>query len=97
MLAKDEINCSFNVAFPVNLVSGFSKKGVLVSVKTNTVVPLLGVVSSQGNSLRTLSVGVLDVDVIELSVLSKVNNGASGLIRSGSTQKARAVGDCDNI
>lgn len=68
VLSKDPVNGTLNVALGVNLVTDLSQESVLVSVETNTVVSLLVVVGSQSNGLGTLSVGVLDVDVVESSV-----------------------------
>lgn len=70
MLAEDEINCAFNVALSIDLVSSLSKECILVTIESNAVVSLLGVVSRECNGLRSLAVGVLDVDVVEFRISS---------------------------
>ena len=83
MLSEDEIDGSLDVALSVNLVSGLGKECILVTIKTNAVVSLLGVVGGECNRLRSRSVGVLNVDVIELRVGGQVDNSPSSFIISG--------------
>lgn len=80
VLAEDKVNGSFDVALSVNLVSGLGKKSVLVSVQTDAIVSLFGIVRSQCDGLGSLSVCVFDVDVVELGVCSLVDHGAGGFV-----------------
>lgn len=97
MLTEDEVDCSFDVALSVDLVASLSKKSVLVSVKTDTIVSLFSVVRGQSDGLRTLSIGVLDVDVVELGVCGLVDHGARGFVIGSTAEQRRAVLDGDNI
>ena len=97
MLSKDEVDSSFDVTVSVDLVACLSKKGVLVPIKTNAIVALLSVISSESNGLRALSVRVFDVDVVELSILSEIDDSTSVFIIGSSTEKARAVCDRNYI
>lgn len=85
MLTKDEVNGSFDIALSVELVTDLSQEGVLIPIKTNTIVSLLGAVSSQSNGLRSLAVSVLDVDVVEGCVCGFVDDCSSGFIVGSST------------
>lgn len=87
MLTKDEINSSFYVAFCVDLVADLSKEGILVSVKTDTIVTLLCVVSSKSNGLGPLSVRIPDVYVVELGVLGEIDDRPSVLVIRSTTEK----------
>lgn len=66
MLAENEVNSTFDIAISINLITSLGEKGVLVSIQTNAIVALLGVVCGQSDSLRSFSVSVLNVDVVEL-------------------------------
>jgi hypothetical protein len=67
VLPKDEINCTQDVAVSVKLVAGLGQESILVSVKANTIVSLLGVISRKSNGLGATSIGVLDVDIVSSS------------------------------
>jgi len=97
MLSKDVVDCSLNVALCVDLVSNLGQKCILISVKTDTVVPLASTVSGEGTGLRPFAVGVLDVDVVEFGIGSKVDDRSSVLIIGCSTQKRCAVCNGYNI
>lgn len=47
--------------------------------------------------MRTLSIGVLDVDVVEFGVCSAVLDGSGGFIVGGSAEEGGAVGDDDDV
>lgn len=97
MLAVNEVDSSFDVAFTVKLVSRLSQKGILVSIETDAVVSLLSTVSRQSSSLRAFAVSVLDVDVVESRVCSVINNSASSFITRGTAQETRAVCDSHDV
>lgn len=83
MLAEDEVNGSFDVAFCVDLVSGLSKKSVLVSVQADAVVSLLSIVGCESDGLGSFAVGVLDVDVVEFGVCCAVLDGSGCFVVGG--------------
>lgn len=66
-------------------------------LQANAIVSLVGVVGSQGNGLRTLSVGVLDVNVVDSDVLSLDDHGTSGLIIAGTAGQAGRVLDSHRV
>src|SRR6266536_592586 len=79
VLSKDKIRSTFDVAPGVDLCPSLGKERILVTVETDAVVALLGIVGSQCNSLRATSVGVLDIDVVEFGVLSIICH-SSGVV-----------------
>jgi hypothetical protein len=85
VLPKDEINCTQDVAVSVKLVAGLGQQSILVSVKANTIVSLLGVISRKSNGLRATSIGVLDIDIVEFGIGCKINHCASFFIIRGTT------------
>jgi hypothetical protein len=97
VLAKNEVHGPLYVTTSIDLVSDLSKKGILVSVKSDTVVTLGVTISRQGNGLGTLAVGVLDIDVVECSVCCIVLDGSSGLIISSTTEQTGAVLNDDYV
>lgn len=68
MLSEDEVGGALDEALPEEVLALVGQEGVLVSVETDTIVALRGTIATQGDGLRTLAVGVLDVDVVELGV-----------------------------
>jgi hypothetical protein len=79
------------------LVSDLGKEGILVTIKSHTVVALLSTVGCQRNCLRSFSVGVLDVYIVELRVGCRILNSPSSLVVGCTAQKTGTVYNVDNI
>ncbi len=69
-----------NVALGVDLVPDLSKKSILVTVKTDTVVTLLRSIGRQSNGLGTFAIAVLDVDIVERGIRSLVDHSAGTFV-----------------
>lgn len=93
MLTKDEIHRSFNVAFPVHLISCLCEECVLVSVKSNTIVSLLVTPGGECDGLRTFPIGVLDVDVVETGAHCPVLHCSAGFVVRSARKKTWAMSD----
>jgi hypothetical protein len=87
VLAKNEVDRSFNIALSVNLISNLGEESILVPVEAHPIVALLSIVGGQSNGLRSFAVSVFDIDIVKRSVLSKVDDGTSGFVISGATGK----------
>ena len=97
MLSKDEVDRALNIALAVNLVSGLTQECILIAVESYAVIALLSVVCRQSNGLRTLSINVLDVDVVELGVCRCIDHCSSFFVIRDAAGKARAVFNVHNI
>lgn len=97
MLSENEVCRAEDVAFSIYLVSDLRQEGVLVAIKTDTVVALRGAVSGESNGLRALAVGVLDVDVVEFGVCCVVLYSASGLVVGGAAGDGGAMRDIYDV
>jgi hypothetical protein len=97
VLAKDEVNSTLNVALAVDLSTGLSEKSVLVTVHANTVVALLRSVGANCESLGTLAVGVLEVDVVDLGSSSPVTESGGFIIVGSAGQETGRVGEDDFV
>lgn len=97
MLAVDKIGSALNIAFSVQLIASLSEDRVLVAVESNTIITLLCVVGANGASLRTGTVGILQVDIIDLGVRSTVLKGAGCFVVWSTTRETGAVLDVYDI
>jgi hypothetical protein len=79
-LAEDEINCALDIALSVNLVTSLSEEGVLVSVETDAIIALLGIVSGECDSLGSFAIGVLNVDIVKFGISGEVIDSSASLV-----------------
>lgn len=97
VLAEDEVHGAFDVALCVDLVADLSEESILISIETDTIVTLLRTVRSQGYSLRSFAVSVLDVNVVECGV-GGVDYDCTGrfVVRCAASETG-AVDDVDDV
>jgi len=97
VLTEYEINSTFYVALGIDLVTNLSKESILIAIKTYTVVALLCAICRECNCLRSFTVGILDVYVVEFGVGSRILYRSSSLVVGSTTQKAGTMNYVDDI
>jgi hypothetical protein len=92
VLAEDEVGRALDEALAEEVLAHVGEEGVLVAVESDAVVALLCAVAAQSDGLGAYAVGVLDVDVVELSVVGVVGDCGWGRLACLTLGKRRHVG-----
>lgn len=95
ILAKDEVGGTLDQTVGVDLVASLGQEGVLETSELDTVVSAGGV-GAQGDGLAAGAVAIVDIDIVQLEVLS-LDAESGGLIVAQTISLAEAGSDGDLV